>query len=134
MMDAKLQAQFAKRLHAIMARLEVSRQQPNIRGVIGSVALSALCNTKARSWTELKQKLSGEGYDRILQALGTNATEMQKRGHKQGVQGLEALGVSLIARRQGDPALEPVVKMLDDYIEKCVAAARRAPMRPAAKA
>ena len=41
--------------------------------------------------------------------------------------------LTLVARRQTDAALEPVVKMLDDYIERCILVARNGPMRPTAK-
>jgi hypothetical protein len=124
-MDDKRQAVFAKQLHSLMAALQVSRKEPELRMMIGQVATRFINDAKARGWGDLKQRLDGRSYDILLNAVKENGNRFAKEGNKEAVRAFEALGVSLVGRHQMDANLAPVVKLLDEYIQRCVVGVRR---------
>ncbi|MEQ1901305.1 MAG: hypothetical protein ABL866_11285 [Devosia sp.] len=123
-MDQRHQKLFRKRLHELMAGLTISEREPELRGIVGRAAGQLLTDTKTDSWMHLKSALDGKSYDVILAALQKGGAEMKAAGRPLGIRAFEAIGVSLIARRQNEADLNPIVAMLDDYIEKCIVAVR----------
>ncbi|MEO6394849.1 MAG: hypothetical protein ABIO40_02960 [Devosia sp.] len=124
-MDEQLQAEFRRRLHALMSALKISRRNPKLQALIGTMGLSAVSDAKAQGWADLKQRLGAPGYDALLKAMQKSAADLKQKGVTDGPRALEVLAVSIIARRQHDPELEQPVRVLDDYVEACIATAKR---------
>ncbi|MEQ1769616.1 MAG: hypothetical protein ABL879_07220 [Devosia sp.] len=124
-MEDKLQARFAKQLHELMAGLQVSRREPELRMMIGSVATRFVNDAKARGWADLKQRIDSRSYDILLKSIQDNGNRFAKEGNKEAVRAFEAVGVSLIARAQMSADLIPVVKLLDEYIQRCMVMVRK---------
>jgi hypothetical protein len=137
-MDDRQQAVFKRQLHAVMAGLTISQSDPKQRAFVGHSVRQLLDQTKVKTWVDVKRGLNGPSYDKVLAALQDSAKTMKAQNEPLGVRAMEAIAVALIARHQTDEALRPVVNMLDEYIEKCAAAAKgpgkraRATARPSA--
>lgn len=108
-----------------MAGLTLSQADPKFRAIIGSVADRLLAKSSTNSWSDFKGRIDTSGYDQTLQAFQQGVDDMRRKGQPLGVRAMELMGVALIARYQTDPQLNPVLKMLDTYIEQCATAFKK---------
>jgi hypothetical protein len=129
MMDEARQKIFTKQLHSVMAGLLTSRADPKQRAFVRNAVQQMMDKTRAKSWLDIKRGLDAQNYDSVLTALQDGAKNLKQQNEPLGVRAMEALGVSLIARHQSDETLKPVVRMLDEYIENCVARGDPKPKR-----
>jgi hypothetical protein len=129
-MDDARQKIFTKQLHNVMTGLMTSRADPKQRAFVRSTVQQIMDKTRAKSWIDIKRGLDAQNYDNVLVALQDGAKNLKQQNEPLGVRAMEAIGVALIARHQNDEALKPVVRMLDEYIENCMAAAAAKPKRP----
>jgi len=117
-------AVFREKLVALMTALNGGESRDiAVRRVVGSVAYQLVKRLGAKSWGDLKLRADGDVYDIILRTFQAESEKFAKTGNDKGVRGVEALAVSMIARHQAQPDLNPGIGFLDRYIEDCMALA-----------
>ena len=94
--------------------------------LIGGFAEKLAREASVRDWAELKARADGSTYDSLLKLFQRESALVAKAGDTLSVRAFEVLAISLIARRQYDPELQPGIKILDDYIAECATGARKA--------
>lgn len=118
---------FRQRLVAMAAELSSPRGvNPQLRQRVGICARQLVQKTRARNWTDLKQRADGATYDSMLGLFQREAAEASKASDPITVKALEILGLSLVARRQYQADLLPRISFLDRFIEVCATGAGRA--------
>jgi hypothetical protein len=123
-MDAR-DAIFRSRLVAVMTALSNGEARiPAVRRIVGSYAYKLVKESGAKSWADLKARADGPTYDSIIRIFQEQSAAMQQAGDTNGVRGLEALALSLIARHQKQNDLVPGVGFLDRYIDECATLAK----------
>ncbi|MBI4920270.1 MAG: hypothetical protein HY834_00840 [Devosia nanyangense] len=125
---------FRERLVALMTAIKGKEgNAPKLRRLVGAYATKMAKEAGARDWADLKQRADAPTYDSALKMFQTQSQAASKAGDTDAVRALEVLAISLVARHQYQEDLAPGVAMLDDYIAKCGAVARRSGMQFLAK-
>jgi len=120
---------FRERLIAMMTGLnDGGARDPAMRRRVGSYARNITREAGIRSWAELKQRADAATYDSLLRLFERESVKLHEAGDTTGVRAVEALALSLVARRQRQADLLPGISFLDRFIETCADAGR-----PAAK-
>ncbi len=110
---------FRGRLIALMGDLNAGgSRDPQLRKVLGRIALKLYTDGGARNWADLKERADGPTYDSLLRLFQKQTELANKQGDATTVTAVELLGISLIARRQYQTDLEPGVAYLDQFIEE----------------
>lgn len=116
---------FRDRLVAVMTALNGGEgSDPAVRRIVGSYAYRMIKESGATDWTDLKARADAVTYDSMLRIFREQSEKLQQAGDSKGVRGLEALALSLVARHQKQPDLQPGVGFLDRYIEQCAASVK----------
>ena len=97
-----------------------------LRRLIGGISDKLARQASVSDWAELKARADGPTYDSLLKLFQTESAAVAKAGDALSVRAFEVLAISLVARRQYDPELQPGIKILDDYIAECATGARKA--------
>ena len=118
---------FRERLIDLVARLRASMGDDlRMRQRLGATATRLAKEAGARDWADLKERADGATYDSLLSMFQRESEGASKAGDTLVVRAVEALAVSLIARRQYQADLKQGVAILDNYIEGSERLARRA--------
>lgn len=120
---------FRERLIAVMTALNGGgARDPALRRRVGSYARNITREAGVRNWAELKQRADAATYDSLLRLFERESAKLHEAGDTTGVSAVEALALSLVARRQKQADLLPGVGFLDRFIDACAGDGR-----PAAK-
>ncbi len=120
---------FRERLIAVMTALNGGgARDPAMRRRIGTYARNITREAGVRNWAELKQRADAATYDSLLRLFERESVQLSAAGDTTGVSAIEALALSLVARRQRQADLLPGIGFLDRFIDTCAGA-----MRPSAK-
>ncbi len=120
---------FRERLIAAMTALNTGgARDPALCRRVGSYARNITREAGVRNWAELKRRADRSAYDSLLRLFERESAQLHTAGDQLGVQAVEALALSLIARHQKQADLVPGIGFLDRFIDACADA-----VRPAAK-
>jgi hypothetical protein len=118
---------FRERLVALIEVLNSPEgRNRSLRNRIGAISARLAKEAGARNWADLKQRADGPTYDSLLRLFQRESEGADQAGDTRVTRAMEVLAISLISRRQQQVDLVPGVDFLDNYIEGCETAARRA--------
>ena len=121
---------FRERLITVLTAIKGKEGNvPMLRRLVGAYATRMAKEAGTRDWADLKERADGPTYDSALRLFQTQSQTASKAGDANTVRAVEVLAISLIARRQYQDDLLPGIALLDDYIAKCAAIARRTGMQ-----
>ena len=125
---------FKERFIAVMRDLnDNGRQDPEAMWLIGSLATRLVDLYKLKNWTQFKAQLTPEAYDRLLKDFEQQGNGYHKEGKAKAAYAIQLLAISVVCRTQQDPEVRQGEKLLDQVIERTVAAYRKASAAEAAK-
>jgi hypothetical protein len=112
---------FKERLAAMMSDLqEVAKDDREAVWLIGSLAAKLVDLYKLRTWTQFKASLSAAAYDQLLKDMIEQGNAYHREGKVKAAYAIQALGMSVVARTQKDPAVRAGDKLLDQFIDSSV--------------
>jgi hypothetical protein len=112
---------FKERLAAMMSDLqEVAKDDREAVWLIGSLAAKLVDLYKLRTWTQFKASLSAAAYDQLLKDMIEQGNAYHREGKVKAAYAIQALGMSVVARTQKDPAVRAGDKLLDLFIDSSV--------------
>jgi hypothetical protein len=116
-----------QRLATVLADLKQNgRDDPESIWLIGSLATTLIDKGKAASWPELKDSLTAEAYDKLLDDFQTQGNALYLAGETKRAYAIQALGISLVCRTQrSDHLMRDGEKLLDSMITGAVAIYRK---------
>jgi hypothetical protein len=116
-----------QRLAAVLSDLQKDGgTDPEAVWTIGSLAATIVDKAKAASWPALKDSLTREAYDALLNDFQTQGNRLYQNGERKKAYAMQALGISLVCRTQrNDLVLRDGEALLDDMIQGAVAIYRK---------
>jgi hypothetical protein len=128
---ARKEEELKTRLAAVLRDLQTEgTKDPEALFFIGSLAVSLIDKTKARSWPAFKEKLSTAEYDLLLRDFQTQGKKLHNAGEGKKAYAIQALAISLVCRTQrNDFQMREGEALLDRLIAGAVASYRKA-LRP----
>ncbi|MGN6486253.1 MAG: hypothetical protein ACTHLT_00345 [Devosia sp.] len=118
---------FKERFVAMMRDLQESgSKDPEAVWLIGSLAARLIDLYKLKTWREFKVQLSREAYDRLLADFREQGNSYHQEGKPKAAYAIQLLAMSTIAPKQTDPQVLQGDRLLDDMINRMVAAYRQA--------
>ena len=130
---------FRTQLIALLSALNGGENRdPELRRRVGTYALRMVADARARNWADLKARADNATYDSMLEVFKVQGQSAKEAGEKTAVRAFELLAWSMIARTRDLGDLAPGVQYLDEFIDSCSTAVKRAAgrtvVRPPAKA
>jgi hypothetical protein len=95
-----------QRLAAVLRDVQHDgNKDPEAIWMIGSLAAALIDKAKAKSWPALKDSLSAENYDKLLNDFQTQGNALFQAGDTKRAYAVQAMGISLVCRTQRADAL-----------------------------
>lgn len=125
---------FKERLVAVMRDVKDNGlQDPEAIWLIGSTAARLIDLYGLKAWGAFKRQLTSEAYDQLLKDFSEQGNSFHKQGKAKAAYAIQLLAISVVCRTQQDPEVRQGEKLLDQVIERTVAAYRKASAAEAAK-
>jgi hypothetical protein len=126
---------FKERLVAVMRDLKDNgTKDPEAVWMIGSLATRLVDLYRLKTWTQFKAQLSREAYDQLLRDFEQQGNGYHKDGKAKAAYAIQLLAISVVAQKQADLEVRRGNQLLDDMINRMIAAYRKAQATQAAKA
>lgn len=123
---ATKEEEFKQRLAAVLLDLRsAGKDDAEAMWLIGSLAAVLVDKVRAPSWREFKERLTSTAYDGLLRDFQLQGNAFHREGKGRHAYAIQALGMSLIARTQQDPQVKEGGALLDEVIERAIAAYRQ---------
>lgn len=106
----------------LMTLVEQLRNDPDIQKVYRRVARASYQMVKeadARDWEDLKERADGHTYDSMLQLFDQHKQSAAANDDTPMQRAMDVLALSLVARRQDQPDLQPGIDYLNKIIAMC---------------
>ncbi len=111
-----------QRLAAVLRDVQHDgNKDPEAIWMIGSLAAALIDKAKAKSWPALKDSLSAENYDKLLNDFQSQGNALFQAGDTKRAYAVQAMGISLVCRTQrADPVMREGEVLLDALITGAV--------------
>lgn len=117
---------FKQRFVAVLQDLQTDgKNDPEAMAMIGNLATDLIDKAKAKSWRGLKQGLTREAYDGLLEDFRREGNAQAKAGRMKQAYAIQVLAVSLIARTQLDRQMQQGDRLMDELVDAAVGMWRR---------
>lgn len=115
------EAQFKQRLAAVLEDLKDSGMQDGeAMFFLGNFA-SRVCDSAGKvGWTDVKNVITTNDYDRLLKEFETEGNRLHAEGSAKAAYALQAMAISLVARTQTDPQVRSGETLLDIVIDTAI--------------
>ncbi len=118
---------FKERFIAVLRDLrENGKNDPEAMWLVGSLAARLIDGYKAKSWNDLKARLTPRDYAKLLSDFESEGNKHYREGRTKHAWAIQLLGCSLIARTQQDAEVRAGDGLLDEMLNTTVAIYRNA--------
>jgi hypothetical protein len=118
---ATKEEEFKQRFVAVMQDLQQNgKNDPEAMWLIGSLACELVEKVGAKDWSEFKQTMSQQTFNKLLDDFQSEGNRQYREGDHKKAYAVQVLGISLIAFRQPDPQIKAGDELLDSVIDMTV--------------